>query len=126
MNGVQERICIGCPAGCHLRIVPQPDGSFEVSGNHCPRGKAYAIQEMTDPRRIVTASVPVNSEKTPCLPVKTDAPLPMALIPVLLRKIYAMRLELPVSAGTVIIRNFENTSVNVAVTRGAESKGELC
>ena len=120
MSAVQERICINCPAGCHLVITRLDDGSFEVTGNTCPRGRVYGINEMTDPRRTVTATVPVNSEKTPCLPVKTDAALPVALIPALLRKIYAMRLDLPAAAGTVLIRNFENTSVNVVLTRGAE------
>lgn len=119
MNRTEERICINCPAGCHLTITRKEDGSLEVTGNTCPRGKAYGISELTDPRRTVTASVPVRSEKTPCLPVKTDAPLPVAFIPALLQKIYSMRVELPVSAGTVLIRNFENTSVNVVLTRGA-------
>ena len=120
MNRIQERICINCPAGCHLVIAQLENGSFEVTGNTCPRGRTYGINEMTDPRRTVTASVPVRSEKTPCLPVKTDAPLPVALIPALLREIYALRLELPATAGTVLIRNFENTSINVVLTRGAE------
>ncbi len=120
MNRTEERICINCPAGCHLTITQREDGSYEVAGNTCPRGKAYGINEMTDPRRTVTASVPVRSEKTPCLPVKTDAPLPVALIPALLKEIYALELELPAEAGTLLIRNFENTSVNVVLTRGAE------
>lgn len=120
MSKTEKRICINCPAGCHLTITRQDDGSFEVTGNTCPRGKAYGISEVTDPRRVVTASVPVRSEITPCLPVKTDAPLPVALIPALLREIYALELELPAAAGTLLIRNFENTSVNVVLTRGAE------
>ena len=120
MKRTEEQICINCPAGCHLTITQQENGSFEVTGNTCPRGKTYGISEMTDPRRTVTASVPVRSEKTPCLPVKTDSPLPVALIPALLREIYALELELPVAAGTPVIRNFENTSVNVVLTRGAE------
>ena len=57
MNRIEERICINCPAGCHLTITRQDDGSFEVTGNTCPRGRAYGISEVTDPRRVVTASV---------------------------------------------------------------------
>ncbi len=114
------RICIGCPAGCHLEILEDDHGEFTVSGNACPRGKAYALNEMKDPRRVVTAVVPVNSKKTPCLPVKTDAPLPIPLIGRLLEKLYSMRLELPVKAGMVLLRDFEGTSVNVVLTRGAD------
>lgn len=114
------RICIVCPAGCHLEILEKDDGTFFVSGNHCPRGKAYALREMRDPRRVVTAVVPVNSRATACLPVKTDAPLPVACMERLLRKLYSMRLEVPVKAGMVLLRDFEGTSVNVVLTRGAE------
>ena len=115
-----SRICIGCPAGCHLEILENDDGSFTVSGNTCPRGEVYAQNEMRDPRRVVTAVVPVNSRKTACLPVKTDAPLPVARIGRLLKKLYSMHLEVPVKAGMVLIRDFEGTSVNVVLTRGAE------
>lgn len=114
-----EKICIQCPAGCHLTITGE-NGNYEVTGNNCPRGKVYALNEMTDPRRTVTASVPVHSEITPCLPVKTDAPLPMRMISELLQKIYQMRLELPAQAGMVLIQNYENTGINVVLTRGAE------
>lgn len=119
-NSIQERICIGCPAGCHLTIWRLDSGDFEVSGNTCPRGRTYAVSEMTDPRRIVTACVPVNSPDVPCLPVKTSAPLPMKLIPDLLKQIYAMRLDIPVSAGTVLIRDFAGSKVDVVLTRGTE------
>ncbi len=116
------RICIVCPAGCHLEILEDDHGEFTVSGNTCPRGKTYALNEMRDPRRVVTAVVPVNSGKTPYLPVKTDAPLPVPLIGRLLKKLYSMRLALPAKAGMVLIRDFEGTSVNVVLTRGAEEQ----
>lgn len=118
-NNIQERICIGCPAGCHLTIRKLDSGDFEVSGNTCPRGRTYAVSEMTDPRRIVTACVPVNSPAVPCLPVKTSAPLPMKLISSLVKQIYAMRLDIPASAGTVLIRDFAGSKVDVVLTRGA-------
>lgn len=120
-NTLLEKICISCPAGCHLKITIAPSGEIKVSGNTCPRGKVYAENEVRDPRRIVTACVPVTgSDTVACLPVRTDKPLPKSMIDELLAEIYALRLELPQKESTVLIRDFKNTSVNVILTRGAE------
>ena len=48
-----EKICIGCPAGCHLEITVREDGSLQIAGNTCRRGIAYAENEMRDPRRVL-------------------------------------------------------------------------
>ena len=119
---VMEKICISCPAGCHLKITFSPEGiPEEISGNTCPRGEIYARNEIQDPRRIVTACVPVTgSPRTKCLPVRTDKPLPKSMIRDLLEEIYALRLELPQKSSTVLIRDFKNSSVNVILTRGAD------
>ena len=56
---MKELICIECPKGCHLKI----DDELNVTGNTCPRGKVYAVNEMTCPKRIVTSTVVINSNK---------------------------------------------------------------
>ena len=38
---MKEFICIECPKGCHLKV----DDDLNVTGNTCPRGKVYAINE---------------------------------------------------------------------------------
>ena len=42
---MKELTCIVCPRGCRLKV----DDNMEVSGNACPRGKIYAINELTHP-----------------------------------------------------------------------------
>jgi len=107
-------ICINCPQGCHLSVNFTPEtGDCIVTGNRCNRGRAYAIQELTDPRRVVTAVVPTDSKTLPFLPVRTDKPLPKALIPKLLNSLYKMTVSAPKAVGEVIIENYENTGVNV-------------
>ena len=66
-----EKICINCPAGCHLEIAVD-DNKISVSGNRCPKGKSYGESEITDPRRTVTAAVLVKSDKRCCIPVKSS------------------------------------------------------
>ena len=57
---LKEMVCITCPIGCHLTI--RQDGEeIEVSGNTCPRGKQYAIAEMTHPTRMLTTTVVIKN-----------------------------------------------------------------
>jgi hypothetical protein len=53
--------CIGCPMGCQLQVIIK-DGIVEkVTGNTCKRGADYGKKEVTDPTRIVTSTVRVQS-----------------------------------------------------------------
>ena len=46
---MKEMICIVCPRGCHLKV----NDNNEVSGNFCPRGAKYAIEEIFNTLNIV-------------------------------------------------------------------------
>ena len=80
------KTCIICPAGCSLEIR-QENGEWIVSGNRCPRGKQYAIQEMTDPRRTVTATAETDSAAYPRIPLKSVSPVPKMKIGAVLEAI---------------------------------------
>ena len=53
-------VCIECPKGCRLTI----DENLNVTGNTCIRGKNYAINEVTCPKRIITSTVVVFTSNT--------------------------------------------------------------
>jgi CxxC motif-containing protein len=110
-----HKICISCPAGCHLDITRDGE-NISVSGNNCPRGVKYAQQELTDPRRIVTAVVFAAGDKRICIPVKSSAPVPMKLIPELLKELYSLRIPLPVGIGEVILKDFRSTGIDVVAS----------
>lgn len=111
-----SKICINCPAGCHLEITEKDDRKIIVEGNRCPRGEKYALQELSDPRRTVCAAVVVNAARRTCVPVKSSAPVPTAMINKLLKELYSMRLDLPVHSGDVIIKNFNGTNIDIIAT----------
>ena len=72
---LKEMVCITCPIGCHLTI--RQDGEeIEVSGNTCPRGKQYAIAEMTHPTRMLTTTVVIKNAIYHQIPVISSAPIP--------------------------------------------------
>ncbi len=98
----KELICISCPQGCRLSAEIEGD-NFSVSGNRCPRGAVYARQEMTDPRRVVTAVMRTDDPDNPFIPVRTAKPYPKDEIPALLNKLYSMTVKTPIKRGDVII-----------------------
>lgn len=111
-----QKICICCPAGCHLEITRSEDGTIQVSGNNCPRGDKYARQEMSDPRRTVTATVAAQGDPHCRIPVKTTVPVPMALIPGLLERLYALNVKLPVTIGDCLLKECPQPGIDVVAT----------
>ncbi len=53
---MRELTCIVCPIGCRLSVEDAADGELQVTGNRCPRGAAYAVEEIRSPKRVVTAT----------------------------------------------------------------------
>jgi CxxC motif-containing protein len=117
--------CIVCPLGCSLAVEegpPEPGGfpALTVTGNRCPRGAAYAQEELRAPRRVLTATCAVREEGAGGgrrLPVKTTAPCPREQIPALLAEIYRIRVKLPVKAGDLVITNWQGSGIDVAASR---------
>lgn len=124
----EELICITCPMGCHLAVDKQADGSLAVTGNRCPRGVKYANEEFLAPKRVVTATARLaggaaclENHSGLCdvvrLPVRSTAAYSKPGVLELLDAIYALRVELPVKRGDVLIKDFKGSGVDVIATR---------
>ena len=61
---MKELTCIRCPMGCVMSIE-EKNGEYTVTGNTCPRGREYAISEMTAPVRTFSVSVRVKGGDPP-------------------------------------------------------------
>lgn len=112
-----QKVCIVCPAGCHLEITEADNGTVTVTGNNCPRGRQYAQNELHDPRRTVTGVVAVAGSEPGFLPVKSSAPVPVRLIPGLLAQLRRTSAQAPVKIGDCLLANIENTGIDVIFTR---------
>lgn len=112
-----NKICICCPMGCHLEIEDADRQNITVTGNRCPRGEAYGIEEIVAPKRMITAVVKTNSLTIAYAPVRTSKPLPREKMVGLLKKLYVMEAKIPVICGGVLLADFENTGVDVVFTR---------
>lgn len=110
---MKEFVCIECPKGCRLSI----DENLNVTGNTCIRGKKYAINEVTCPKRIITSTVVVNSKIVSRLPVMTENDVPKELMFDIVKELNNVRVEVPVKCRDVIIENVCGTGVNIIATR---------
>ncbi|MDR1961837.1 MAG: DUF1667 domain-containing protein [Gracilibacteraceae bacterium] len=120
----KEMRCIICPAGCVLRLSYDADGPalLALSGADCTRGREYAEQELTDPRRTLTSTVKVRGGRFPLVSVRSAAPLPKHLLRpaiALLRDLWA---EAPVEAGSVLLDDILGTGTPLLATRAVPSQ----
>ena len=113
----KELICIGCPLGCNLTVEMDGGQVVSVNGNTCKRGDDYARKELTDPRRIVTSTVPVAGGNLPVVSVKTASDIPKGKIRECLCALKGVTLTAPVQIGDVIVENVADTGVDVIATK---------
>ena len=113
----KELICIGCPLGCNLTVEMDGGQVVSVNGNTCKRGDDYARKELTDPRRIVTSTVPVAGGNLPVVSVKTASDIPKEKIRECLCALKGVTLTAPVQLGDVIVENMADTGVDVIATK---------
>ena len=105
----KELICIVCPLGCTLTATVEEGKVTNVSGNTCPRGKAYAQTECISPMRTVTSTV-ICDDRTLCS-VKTDKPIPKEKMLDCIKIINNSIAHLPISVGDVIISNVFGSNI---------------
>ena len=107
-----ELTCIVCPMGCHLNVEQLEEG-FKVEGNTCKRGEKYAVQELTNPTRVITTTVKLENSYLQLLPVKTEDPIPKGMIFDIMEALDKIIVNAPVKVGDVIVENILDTGVNV-------------
>ena len=119
---VKEFTCIVCPNGCTITAEAEArgDGTYavrSVQGAACPRGTAYVEQELTDPRRTIATSVPVDGGGLPLVSVRLNRPIPKKDIFRVMEAVNAVRLQAPVSIGQVVLADVCGLGADVIVTK---------
>lgn len=114
----RELICISCPRGCHLTV----SDNLEVTGNSCPRGKAYGISEVTNPTRNISSTVIINNGEIVRLPVCTSSPIPKDKIFACMAEINKVSVDAPIKCGDVVIPNILGLGVDIIAARSIGRK----
>ena len=112
----KEFVCIECPKGCHLVI----DDDLNVTGNTCIRGKQYAINEVTCPKRVLTSTVVIDSKMVSRLPVMTENEIPKEKMFDIMKALNSVRVKAPIKCRDVVLENVCGTGVNIIATRTIE------
>lgn len=123
MNEVTHYLCVGCPLGCRLEVEEDEVGQIlEVRGFSCRRGKTFAVQEHTDPRRMVATTVRVTNGTSPRLPVRTRNPVPKAQVLELCHTLHALELRAPITIGEVVLKDALGSNVDVIASRSIAAR----
>ena len=109
---VKDFICIVCPKGCHIHV----DGD-NITGNNCPRGKAYVIQELTNPTRMITSAFKVSNRDSLVCPCKTSSAISKELMFKVMEEINKLRVDAPISYHQVLIKNIFDTGIDIIATK---------
>ncbi|GAA0866021.1 DUF1667 domain-containing protein [Paraclostridium tenue] len=112
--------CTVCPMGCSL-VVSKVNGEYKVEGNTCKRGAKYGVEEVTNPRRVITTTVKLNGGYLNLLPVKTNDSVPKELMFDIMKLLDNVEVNAPVSVGDVIVKDVLGTGVDVVSAKSMES-----
>ena len=125
--------CIICPNGCELELTYHVDENGElvendssaaiaVTGNKCPKGIAYAEQEIRNPMRNIASSVNLTGGTMPLVSVRLTGPIPKAKIMDVMAVIRSANVNTPVKIGDVVIADVLGLGVDVIATRNVGVK----
>ena len=112
----RELTCIGCPLGCAITVTMDGSTVTAVTGNTCPRGKEFAISEMTAPKRTICSTVKTAFPDVPVLPVRVSDDIPREKIFDVMREINAVTLKERIGRGDAVIKNVLGLGVDVIAT----------
>lgn len=135
---IRKLTCVICPSGCEilvkrarekLEVSPERDREHTkadepaIEGFRCLRGKSYAEEEVSAPRRTLTTTVRVTGGVRRLVPVRTRDPIPKGLIPECMKKLNSLELNAPVIAGQIVVQDLLGTGVDVVTTDRVDARG---
>jgi CxxC motif-containing protein len=114
---MSERLtCVLCPIGCSIEAVRRGE-TLDVSGQECPKGRDFAVQEILHPMRNLSASVPLRGLDARMVSVRLSAAVPRDLIFPILAAIAVLRPAAPVRRGQVLLADVLGSGADVIATR---------
>lgn len=113
---LKEMICITCPIGCRLTIKQVGD-EIEVSGNTCPRGKQYAIDEIKNPMRTLTTTVVIKNAIYHQLPVISSDKIPLNQIEDAMKLLKNTIIEAPIYEKDIIVHDILGLGIDIIASR---------
>jgi CxxC motif-containing protein len=89
---------------------------LKFEGYACKEGEEYAEIEVKAPMRMFTATVIVESEIRPLLPVRVNKPIPKEKLKGCMKVLAGVRAKPPIKLGEVIVPNILKTAADIIAT----------
>lgn len=117
--GVEKRhfTCVTCPVGCEIDVELRDGEVLSITGNRCAKGKEFVQQELEEPMRVLTTTLPIEGAKWAMLPVRTDRSIPRRLFFEVMGELACVELKAPVQVSDVIVEDVAGTGANIMATR---------
>lgn len=106
----RDLICIICPRGCAMTAQIQGE-TVTVTGNSCPKGEEYAINECLHPMRTVTATVRISNREDTMVSVKTEHPVPKEHMMDVMARLRTISAAAPIAIGDEILSDVFGTRI---------------
>lgn len=118
--------CTTCPSECLLTIevARDEDGheqALNISGNRCPRGCAFAEQEITCPMRILATTVAVRGGSERLIPIRTSEAIPRDLHLQAMERLRKLEVSAPIRMGDVLERNILDTGADIVASMDVDA-----
>ena len=119
--------CVTCPIGCEIDVELKDGEVISMEGTKCKKGQEFVSQELDEPMRILTTTIPVKGAKWAMIPVRTDKPIPKRLLFRAIEDLTDIELRAPVKMSKVIARDIAGTGADIVATRSKnrEKKGKF-
>lgn len=115
MHKITEIICVCCSNNCTVSI-DETNGNA-VSGNRCRNGAAFALHELSNPKRRINAEVRITGAEVDKCPVKTDRAVSKDDLPNIAEILEHFQAEAPVYISQVLIRDIGGTGANLVACK---------
>jgi CxxC motif-containing protein len=119
--------CVTCPIGCEIDVELKDGEVVSMEGTKCTKGQEFVSQELGEPMRILTTTIPIKGAKWAMLPVRTNRPIPKRLLFRAIEELTDIERRAPVKMSDVIVRDIAGTGANIVATRSMnrEKKGKF-
>ena len=118
MLKTKDIVCIVCPNGCRLMVSINEENKVTLVENAlCNRGETYAKDEIQSPRRSLTSTVKVVGGNLELVSVRSDRPIPKAILKAAVAELRKLELEAPIKYHQVLIKDLLGTGANIISTK---------
>jgi CxxC motif-containing protein len=108
--------CIICPISCRIKVSFTDDTLSNIEGYQCKKGKTYAMNEATCPRRIFTSTIRANDGELSRVPVRSTKPIKRENLFKAMEIAKNVKLHAPVGFGQIIIKDFTEKGIDLIST----------